>query len=323
MLLASGVALAEEKLDQANPGPIESYAYREEFNSDLQHLAQVFTAGKTGKLSKVSVQIEKARCGAGGTDSRYKDINARIYSLGTSSTLTKSAPQVASATIPASQVPYQTVCGFWYTPSWTDVTFDPDNRPSVLAGRKYAIALEPEAVPWDGSAEPSYYWYHDHDSYLGGDGYQRWVDIPGFFDWERWALDFMFRTYVDVPDTDGDGVANDVDLCRYDPGPASNNGCPLDIVSPAGSLQIDGGARRTATRAVTLDLAATDPTPSSGVDSMQIKNAGGNWTAWQPYDESKDWKLTREAGKKVVYVQYRDAAGNVSTTVSDSIAYRP
>ena len=97
----------------------------------------------------------------------------------------------------------------------------------------------------------------------------------------------------------------------------------MDTVSPSGSLQIDDGARRTRTRAVTLDLIATDTTPSSGLDSMRLKNAGGSWTAWQPYVASKNWKLTRRAGKKTIYAQYRDAAGNVSARTSDSITYRP
>ena len=68
---------------------------------------------------------------------------------------------------------------------------------------------------------------------------------------------------------------------------------------------------------------ASDPSPGTGVASMRIKNAGGNWTAWQPYAKSKSWKLTRGAGKKTVYAQYRDAAGNVSAKASDSITYRP
>ena len=42
-----------------------------------------------------------------------------------------------------------------------------------------------------------------------------------------------------------------------------------------------------------------------------------------PYTTRKDWKLTRGAGKKTVYVQYKDAAGNVSAKASDSITYRP
>jgi hypothetical protein len=63
--------------------------------------------------------------------------------------------------------------------------------------------------------------------------------------------------------------------------------------------------------------------PGTGVASMRIKNVGGNWTAWQTYEASKDWRLTPGAGKKMVYVQYKDAAGNVSAKASDSITYRP
>ena len=102
-----------------------------------------------------------------------------------------------------------------------------------------------------------------------------------------------------------------------------DNTPPVDTARPAGTVLINGGKLRTASRAVTLRLAATDPAPGSGVTSMRLMNAGSTWTAWQPYAESKGWKLTRGAGKKTVYAQYRDAAGNVSAKASDSITYRP
>jgi hypothetical protein len=317
LLLASGAALAEEKLDQENDR-LESTAYHEDFNSDRQHLAQVFTAGKSGQLSKVSVLIDKDRCGDGASDPRYKDIEVRLYTVGHYGWSGGSV----STTIPASQVPYRPTCEPFWPTQWTDVTFAPGNRPSVVAGRKYALALEPEVVPFYDYGHPTYRWYHN-SAYGEGDGHHS--DVHGAYagEWSYYGIDFLFRTYVDVPDTDGDGLANDVDQCRYEAGPASNNGCPTDIVGPSGSVQIDGDARRTRTRAVTLDLAATDPNPSSGLSSMRLKNGGGSWTAWQPYAESKDWKLTRGAGKKTVYAQYRDAAGNPSATTSDSITYRP
>ncbi len=102
-----------------------------------------------------------------------------------------------------------------------------------------------------------------------------------------------------------------------------DNTPPADTASPAGTVLINGGKPRTASLAVTLRLDATDPAPGSGVASMRLKNAGGSWTAWQPHAESKGWKLTRGAGKKTVYAQYRDAAGNVSANAPDSITYRP
>jgi hypothetical protein len=328
VLLACGAALAEEKLDQENVGSVAAYYDRWTFNGDDQYAAQVFTAGKTGKLNKVSIQIEKSGCGSSAaTDSRYQDITVRIYSLGPySSTLTTSATPVASTTLPASQVSYQPVCGYWYTPPLTDVTFYPDHRVSVLAGRMYAIALEPGPTPSGTSAQRSYYWYYDYGAYSDGTGYRRYVYLPGVsFQWERLGVDFKFRTYVDVPDSDGDGLTNDVDQCDYDPGPASMNGCPIsmDTVSPKGSVKISGGARITRSRTVVLSLSATDPTPSSGVDSVRIKNAGGAWTSWKPYSQKKDWKLARGEGKKTIYVQYKDAAGNLSSKASDSITYKP
>ncbi len=97
----------------------------------------------------------------------------------------------------------------------------------------------------------------------------------------------------------------------------------VDNTAPTGTIKINNGVTRTSTRTVTLNLTTNDTEQGSGVASVRLKNAGGNWTAWQPYTTSKDWKLTRGAGKKTVYVQYRDAAGNVSAKASDSITYRP
>jgi hypothetical protein len=56
---------------------------------------------------------------------------------------------------------------------------------------------------------------------------------------------------------------------------------------------------------------------------MRIKNAGGHWSAWKPYAKRKGWRLTRGEGKKRVYVQCKDGAGNTSARVMDSITYRP
>ncbi|HET7270650.1 MAG TPA: hypothetical protein VFI90_06135, partial [Rubrobacter sp.] len=97
----------------------------------------------------------------------------------------------------------------------------------------------------------------------------------------------------------------------------------VDTVRPTGKVVINDGRAATSSRAVTLKLSATDPSPGSGIVKMRIKNAGGYWSSWTRYAESKDWKITRAAGTKTVYVQYRDAAGNLSAKASDSITYRP
>ncbi|CAA9544037.1 MAG: hypothetical protein AVDCRST_MAG73-2200, partial [uncultured Thermomicrobiales bacterium] len=101
------------------------------------------------------------------------------------------------------------------------------------------------------------------------------------------------------------------------------DGIRLDTVKPSGTVTIDQGATTTASRAVTLTLTATDPTPGSGVAAMRIRNAGGTWSAWQPVATSAPWTLTAGAGGKRVDVQVRDKAGNVSAVASDSITFEP
>jgi hypothetical protein len=41
--------------------------------------------------------------------------------------------------------------------------------------------------------------------------------------------------------------------------------------------------------------------------------------AWETYTTSKTWTLTSGSGTKTVYAKFRDAAGNASAAVSDTI----
>jgi hypothetical protein len=60
------------------------------------------------------------------------------------------------------------------------------------------------------------------------------------------------------------------------------------------------------------------------VVEMKIKNENRTFAEvpWQPKTATKAWTLSAFAGQKTVSVRYRDAAGNVSPTYSDSIIYR-
>jgi Tol biopolymer transport system component len=98
---------------------------------------------------------------------------------------------------------------------------------------------------------------------------------------------------------------------------------PTDNHRPSGSVTINSGRRSTSQRTVKLTLEATDPAPGFGVNRMRIRNAGRAWSGWRSYIQSTDWNVTRATGKKTVYVQFKDRAGNVSATASDSITYRP
>lgn len=180
--------------------------------------------------------------------------------------------------------------------NWITVNFPYKDAASVLAGKRYAIVLNGTSHDWGGSHSNS---CSDGGFYERGD--TGWQAFDGSTNSDGSpAYDARYRTYVSDP----------------------------DATAPTGTIGINDGARRTASRTVTLALSATDPSPgywepASGLDSMRIKNAGGSWTAWQPYAESKNWRLTRKAGTKTVYVQYMDGAGNVSARSSDSIRYRP
>ncbi len=96
----------------------------------------------------------------------------------------------------------------------------------------------------------------------------------------------------------------------------------LDTGLPTGSLSVNGGAVYANTTPVALTIFATDS--GSGVAGMQFSNDNLTWSGWEPYGTGKAWTLTTGDGAKVVYVQYNDAAGNVSTgTISDGIMLDP
>ena len=75
---------------------------------------------------------------------------------------------------------------------------------------------------------------------------------------------------------------------------------------------------------VELSLSATDPEaypgfPGSGVENMQFSSDGTNYTAFEDYNETRDWVLTAGDGTKTVYVRFQDEAGNLSEAFSASI----
>jgi hypothetical protein len=91
----------------------------------------------------------------------------------------------------------------------------------------------------------------------------------------------------------------------------------MDSTAPTGSIYINADATSTASVNVTLALQATDA--DTGVDEMRFSNDGSTWSAWEPYGTSKAWSLTSGAGEKTVYVQFRNNAGQLSISYSDTI----
>ena len=101
-----------------------------------------------------------------------------------------------------------------------------------------------------------------------------------------------------------------------------------DVVPPTGTVSIDAGATRTTTSAVVLTVTATDTSGAPLV--MSFSNDGTTWSPWETFTTTRSWSLTDASfggtagvGTKTVRARYRDAAQNVSTTVSDTINYDP
>lgn len=99
-----------------------------------------------------------------------------------------------------------------------------------------------------------------------------------------------------------------------------------DTTSPIGTIKIRNGSRYTRSSRVLLNLLATDNL--SGVLYMRFSNGRDEWTGWRTYNTLYGWDLNDvnyggviSQGRKRVYIQFRDRAGNVSALISDAIIY--
>ena len=95
-----------------------------------------------------------------------------------------------------------------------------------------------------------------------------------------------------------------------------NNGVG-DNTSPVGSISINSGAAHCSSTSVTLTLSTSDS--ESGVAQMRFSNNNSTWGSWTPYGTSNSWTLSSGSGTKTVYAQFKDYAGNVSSTALDTI----
>jgi hypothetical protein len=92
-----------------------------------------------------------------------------------------------------------------------------------------------------------------------------------------------------------------------------------DATDPTGTVSINGGAGATSSAAVSVAVPATD-TGGSGVSLVRLSNnADMSNSSTFVYTTPIAWTLSAGFGVKTVYVQWRDAAGNWSTTASDDI----
>ncbi len=95
----------------------------------------------------------------------------------------------------------------------------------------------------------------------------------------------------------------------YSGGGAADNTPPTNT-----SILVNSSASTTASVNVTLILGATD------VSYMMIANESGfTSSTWETYVTSKSWILNSGLGLKTVYAKFKDASGNISIAISDTI----
>ncbi|GBR72919.1 phage tail protein, partial [Candidatus Termititenax aidoneus] len=89
----------------------------------------------------------------------------------------------------------------------------------------------------------------------------------------------------------------------------------LDTTKPAGTLTINGGETLTKNSTLYLTLSASTDTVSMNIS--EINSLSANWLA---FSSTHTYKLIDTAtGNHTIYIWYRDAAGNTSNVISDSI----
>lgn len=88
----------------------------------------------------------------------------------------------------------------------------------------------------------------------------------------------------------------------------------VDKSPPTGSVSINGGAARTNHTNVNLTLTSID----LHAVEMRFSSDNSSWSEWEGALASKNWTITDGDGIKTVYVQLKDAVGNM-TDITDTI----
>jgi hypothetical protein len=94
----------------------------------------------------------------------------------------------------------------------------------------------------------------------------------------------------------------------------------LDTVEPTGAIMVANNTSTVTEREITLIL--NTPEETTGLQ-MRLRNNTGVWGSWQPFVPSLLWQLPEVFGQHIVFVEFRDQAGNVSTLYQVTVRYQP
>ena len=122
----------------------------------------------------------------------------------------------------------------------------------------------------------------------------------------------------------GFGVATDAAGNGNTASTSTDNIVTYDTIAPTGTITINDDDTYTNSTSVTLNLDATD---TNGIVSYRVAQAADCSTATfvtafsaiSPYSDDVAFILTGADGAKTVCVQYKDAAGNITSNATDSI----
>ena len=152
---------------------------------------------------------------------------------------------------------------------------------------------------------------------LGSGVYQMSFSIDNIT-WSAWEP-FNNTRYFDIPVGDGEKSIY-LKVLDY----AGNIAKPvvdtivLDTTPPRElAISINEGDLYTTSPHVDLKLHATDFL--SGVGDMTLSLDGIEWTSWEKFLNTRFLSLTNEEGKKLVYFNVRDNAGNTADPIFESI----
>jgi len=152
---------------------------------------------------------------------------------------------------------------------------------------------------------------------------------PGSYHWQIRAFDSMEAVSSLV--SFGGNAESAADVVN------TSDGTP-----PTGTIVINNGAASTSNRSVTLNLTCSDNVGCTGMHFSNDISVPNPWSAgsggvarltdgsfiiaapppavpWATYSTTASWTLSAGDGTKTVYIQFRDAVGNVSSTMSDTI----
>lgn len=124
------------------------------------------------------------------------------------------------------------------------------------------------------------------------------------------------RTYGVLPATFSTSPSSGTDHWSFY---ATLSPANADTLPPTGTISINNGAATTNSRSVTLTLSATDT--QNAVTQMRFSNSATGFSTAETYAPTKAWTLSTGQGTKTVYVQFADAAGNWSSSFTDTIAF--